>query len=161
MNLIVAVDENWGIGINGNLLARIPADLAQFKEKTLGKIVVMGRKTLESFPNVKPLSNRTNIVITNNKDYAVEGVTFVYSFEEALEEISKYPTDDVFIIGGGTIYEQFEPLCNRAYISKIKHAFEVDTYFPNLDEKKEWKVVNIEEEKESNGYVFGVYKYEK
>lgn len=161
MILIAAVDENWGIGLKGNLLARIPADLAQFKEKTIGKVVIMGRKTLESFPNQKPLPGRTNIVITNNREYQVEGATVVHSLDEALDNVKDYPMDQICIIGGGTIYEQLEPLCNKAYISKIKHSFVVDTYFPNLDQNPNWKLVEEEEEMESNGYRFSVCTYNR
>ena len=161
MILIAAVDENWGIGVNGDLLARVPADLAQFKEKTMGKVVIMGRRTLESFPGKKPLPGRKNIVITTNKDYKVEGATIVHSIEEALEQAKEYSRDQIFIIGGGTIYEQLEPLCNKAYISKIKQSFEVDTFFPNLDQNSDWTLTKEEDEIISNGYKFTVCTYER
>ena len=106
MNVIVAADQNWGIGKDNKLLVSIPADMKMFREETSGKVVVMGRKTLESFPNGLPLKNRTNIVITKNKDYDAKGAIVVHSIEEALEEIKKYPTEDVYCIGGDSIYEQ-------------------------------------------------------
>ena len=104
MNLIAAADENWGIGKNGGLLAHISGDMKYFRETTKGKIVVMGRKTLESFPNGLPLKNRENIVITKNPDYDAKGATVVHSIEEALEEVKKYPTEDVYCIGGDRIF---------------------------------------------------------
>ena len=100
MNIIVAADKNWGIGRNNELLVSIPADMKMFREETTGKVVVMGRKTLESFPNGLPLKNRTNIVITGNKDYQVKGAVVVHSIEEALKEVEKYPAQDVYCIGG-------------------------------------------------------------
>ena len=104
MNLIAAADENWGIGKNGGLLAHISGDMKYFRETTKGKVVVMGRKTLESFPGGKPLKNRVNIVLTQNQDFAPEGVTVCHSIEETLETLKQYPKEDVFIIGGGMIY---------------------------------------------------------
>ena len=97
MKLIAAVDKNWAIGKNNQLLVRIPMDQKFFRETTTGKVVVMGRKTLESFPNSKPLKNRTNIVLTHNKDYKVEGAVVVHSLDELHEELKKYPTDDIYI----------------------------------------------------------------
>ena len=97
MNLIAAADENWGIGKNGGLLAHISGDMKYFRETTKGKIVVMGRKTLESFPGGKPLKNRVNIVLTGNKDFVPEGVVICHSVEETLEKLKEYPKEDVFI----------------------------------------------------------------
>ena len=111
MNLIAAADENWGIGKNGGLLAHISGDMKYFRETTKGKIVVMGRKTLESFPGGKPLKNRVNIVLTGNKDFVPEGVVICHSVEETLEKLKEYPKEDVFIIGGGMIYKAFLPWC--------------------------------------------------
>ena len=102
MNVIVAADKNWGIGKNNQLLVSIPADMKMFPEETSGKVVVMGRKTLESFPNGLPLKNRINIVIKSNKDYDVKGAIIVHSIEEALEEIKKYPA-----VIKGHLYFQF------------------------------------------------------
>ena len=118
MNVIVAADQNWGIGKDNKLLVSIPADMKMFREETSGKVVVMGRKTLESFPNGLPLKNRTNIVITKNKDYDAKGAIVVHSIEEALEEIKKYPTEDVYCIGGDSIYEQMLPYCDVAHVKK-------------------------------------------
>lgn len=146
MNLIVAVDKNWAIGKDNKLLVRIPEDQRFFKEKTTDKVIVMGRKTLESFPEARPLPDRTNIVITFNPNYKAKDVSLVYSLEEALEEIKEYPSEEVFIVGGQSIYEQFLDYCDVAYITKIDYAYDADSYFPNLDKDKDWDVVDTSEE---------------
>ena len=140
MNIIVAADQNWGIGKDNKLLVSIPADMKMFREETSGKVVVMGRKTLESFPNGLPLKNRVNIVITKNPDYDAKGATVVHSIEEALEEVKKYPTEDVYCIGGDSIYAQMLPYCDVAHVTKIDHEYEADAYFPNLDEMDDWYI---------------------
>lgn len=104
MQFIVAVDENWSIGKNGDLLYSIPEDMKFFRQTTLNKVVVMGRKTLESLPGQKPLPKRTNIVVTTNPTYAVEGALVCHSIEEVLETVKIYAPEDVFIMGGKAIY---------------------------------------------------------
>jgi len=146
MNLIVAVDKNWAIGYKGKLLISIPEDMKFFRETTTGHTVVMGKNTLLSFPNSKPLKNRNNIVIALEKDFTVEGATTVYSIEEALEEIKKYDSDDVYVIGGGSIYKQLLPYCDKAYVTYIDHSYSADTFFPNLDEDDEWEITSESEE---------------
>ena len=146
MNIIVAADKNWGIGRNNELLVSIPADMKMFRQETTGKVVVMGRKTLESFPNGLPLKNRTNIVITGNKDYQVKGAVVVHSIEEALKEVEKYPAQDVYCIGGDSIYRQMLPYCDVAHVTKIDFAYEADAYFPDLDEDPDWEVTAESEE---------------
>lgn len=146
MNLIVAVDKNWGIGYQNNLLVRIPADQRFFRETTTGKVVIMGRKTLESFPGGQPLKNRTNIVISKDKNYQVKGAIVVHSIEEALKKVEDIPTEDIYVIGGASIYEQMLPLCDTAHITKIDYAYQADTFFLNLDEMKEWQIVGESEE---------------
>ena len=146
MNLIVAADKNWAIGHENKLLVSIPADMKFFREMTTGKVVVMGRKTLESFPGGLPLKNRINVVLTKNKDYHVKDAVVVHSVEEALEELEKYDTKDVYVIGGDTVYRQMLPYCDTAHVTKIDHAYEADTYFPNLDNDKEWELTADSEE---------------
>lgn len=146
MNLIVAADKNWAIGHENKLLVSIPADMKFFREMTTGKVVVMGRKTLESFPGGLPLKNRINVVLTKNMDYHVKDAVVVHSVEEALEELKKYDTKDVYVIGGDTVYRQMLPYCDTAHVTKIDHAYEADTYFPNLDEDKEWELTADSEE---------------
>lgn len=147
MNLIVAVDKNWAIGNKNKLLVSIPEDMKFFRESTTGNVVVMGKNTLESFPNGKPLKNRVNIVIALEKDYEVDGATVVHSIEEALDEIKKYDSEKVYVIGGGSIYRQMLDYCDTAYITYIDYAYEADTFIPNLDEKEEWELAWESEEK--------------
>ncbi|MDE6975704.1 MAG: dihydrofolate reductase, partial [Lachnospiraceae bacterium] len=107
MNLIVAVDENWAIGNKGELLVRIPADHKNFRQETTGKVVVLGRKTLETFPQGLPLKNRTNIILSSRQDYSVKDAVVVHDRQELEEELSKYPEEDIYIIGGERVYRQF------------------------------------------------------
>lgn len=161
MNLIVAVDKNWAIGNNNQLLVRIPADMKFFRETTTGKVVVMGRKTLESFPNGLPLKNRTNIVLTHDKNYRVQGAIIVNSMEELHEELKKYNSEDIYVIGGETIYRQLLDECDVAHITKINFAYDADAYFPNLDEKPEWKITADSEEQTYFDLEYFFYKYER
>ena len=141
MNLIAAVDQNWAIGNKNELLVRIPADQKFFRETTTGKVVVMGRKTLESFPNGLPLKNRTNIVLTHDHTYKVPGAVVVHDMDELHEELKKYDSQDIYVIGGETIYRQLLDECDVAHITKIDYAYDADAYFPNLDERPEWKII--------------------
>ncbi len=141
MKLIVAVDKEWGIGYKGDLLARVRADLMNFRDLTSGKIVILGSNTLATFPSGKALKNRTNIVLHPSNEYHPENTTVVHSIDELLEEVKKYNTDDVFVIGGASVYKQMLPYCDTAYITKFNKSFDKDVYFPNLDEDKSWKLV--------------------
>lgn len=161
MNLIVAVDKNWAIGKNNKMMWSIPADMRFFREKTTGHVIVMGRKTLESFPNGLPLKQRTNIVLTANQDYRVKGAMVVNTMDELLERLRAYEPQDIFVIGGESIYRQLLPYCDTAYITKIDHAYDADTYFPNLDELPEWTMTEVSEEQTSFDLEFVFSKYEK
>lgn len=161
MNLIAAVDKNWAIGLNNKLLVSIPDDMKFFRQTTTGKVVVMGRKTLESFPNGLPLKNRTNIVLTSNRNYQVPGAVVVYSLEELKQELTKYPSEDIYVIGGESIYRQLLDLCDVAHITKIDYAYQADAYFPNLDEKEEWVVTADSEEQTYFDLEYYFLKYEK
>lgn len=161
MNLIAAVDKNWAIGLNNKLLVQIPDDMKFFRQTTTGKVVVMGRKTLESFPNGLPLKNRTNIVLTRDKNYRVKGAQMVYSLEELLEELKKYPSEDIYVIGGESIYRQLLDHCDVAHITKIEYAYEADAWFPNLDELPEWEITADSEEQTYFDVEYYFYKYEK
>lgn len=138
ISAIVAVDNNWGIGFNGDLLEHIPEDLKYFKQLTTGHVVVMGRKTWDSLPK-KPLKDRLNIVITSQERHFGEMTAFI-SFEEAISRMTHIDDDEEwFVIGGGTIYKELLPFCDRIYVTKIfKDHDNVDTYFPNLDISEEW-----------------------
>lgn len=161
MNCIVAVDENWAIGYKNELLVRIPADQKFFRQETTGKIVVLGRKTLETFPQARPLPNRTNIIVSTKKDYKVKDAIVVHSIEELLEELKKYDTNDVYIIGGDSIYKQMLPYCDTAHVTKIDRAYEADTYFPNLDEMDDWEITADSDEQVYFDLTYHFLKYER
>lgn len=156
MNLIVAVDKNWAIGKQNKLLVSIPADMRFFREHTTNKVVIMGKNTLESFPGSKPLKDRTNIVIALEEDYKVEGAVVVNSIEEAVEAVSAYPSGDVYVIGGASIYRQMLDYCDKAYVTKINFAYEADTHFPDLDKMPDWQLT---EESGEQTYYDLVYQY--
>ena len=147
MNLIVAADKNWGIGKDNKLLVSIPSDMKFFRQETMGKVVVMGRKTLESFPNGLPLKNRTNVVLTSDKNYQVKDAVIVHSIDEVLEELKKYNSEDVYIIGGDSIYKAFLPYCDVAHVTRTDHVYDADAWFPNLEEDPEWVLTGESEEK--------------
>ncbi|MDY3888326.1 MAG: dihydrofolate reductase [Agathobacter sp.] len=161
MNLIAAVDKNWAIGKNNQLLVRIPADQKFFRETTTGKVVVMGRKTLESFPNGLPLKNRTNIVLTRDKNYKVRDAIVLHSMDELMVELEKYDSDDIYIIGGEKIYAQLVDQCDVAHITKIDYEYDADAYFPNLDEKPEWVITGDSEEQTYFDLIYYFYRYER
>ncbi len=161
MNCIVAVDNNWAIGYKNNLLVSIPADMRFFRDTTIGKVVVMGKNTLESFPGGKPLANRVNIVVALEKDYKVPGATVVNSIEEAMDAVKEYDTNDVYIIGGESIYRQFLPYCDIAHVTKIDYEYEADTYFPNLDEDDEWELTGDSDEQTYYDLEYRFLRYER
>ena len=161
MNLIVAADKNWGIGKDNKLLVSIPSDMKFFRQETMGKVVVMGRKTLESFPNGLPLKNRTNVVLTSDKNYQVKDAVIVHSIDEVLEELKKYDDDEIYVIGGGKVYEELLPYCDVAHVTKIDFAFEADTHFPNLDEDPEWEITESRDEQTYFDLEYTFVKYER
>lgn len=161
MNLIAAVDKNWAIGLKNKLLVSIPADMKFFRETTTGKVVVMGRKTLESFSNQRPLKNRVNIVLTKDETYQVKDALVVHDMEQLREELAKYPSEDIYVIGGESIYRQLVDECDVAHITKIDYAYEADAYFPNLDEKEEWEITADSEEQTYFDLEYQFLKYEK
>lgn len=163
MNLIVAVDENWAIGNKGKLLVSIPSDMKFFREETSGegKVVILGRKTLETFPGGRPLKNRVNVILTKNPDFKAEGAIIVHSVEEALEVVKEYDDEKIYVIGGDTIYKQFLPYCKLAHVTKIAHAYEADAHFPNLDEMPEWKVTGESDEQTYFDLEYQFVRYEK
>lgn len=161
MNIIAAVDKNWAIGKNNKMMWSIPADMRFFREKTTGHVVVMGRRTLESFPNGLPLKQRTNIVLTADQSYHVKDALIVHSTEELLEQLKEYDPQEIFVIGGESIYRQLLPYCDTAYITKIDHAYDADTYFPDLDQMPEWTMTEVSEEQTSFDLEFVFTKYER
>ena len=161
MNLIVAVDENWAIGNKNELLISIPADHKLFRQETTGKVVILGRKTLETFPQGLPLKNRTNIIMSTNKDYQVKDAVVVHNLDELLSQIEKYDTEDVYVVGGESVYRLLLPYCDTAHVTKIDHAYEADAYFPNLDAMPEWKITADSEEQTYFDIAYHFLKYER
>ena len=159
MKAIVAVDKKWGIGKKNDLLFSLPEDMKYFREKTKGKVVCMGYNTLLSFPNSKPLKNRTNIVL------APEGVkrddcTIVYTLEQLSCELKKYDTDQVFVIGGAMFYRTMLPYCSEVLVTKVDADGGAEVFYENLDALPNWSCVEVGEPIETNGYTirFTVYK---
>lgn len=138
--IIASADQNWGIGYRNQLLARVPEDMKQVSAKTRGNIIVMGRKTLESLPGGKPLPDRTNIVLTANREYTVENALVVHDIPELIERLKDYDKP-VYVFGGESIYRQLLPLCTKAYITRFHETFQADSYLPNLDTLEDWKLV--------------------
>lgn len=161
MNLIVNVDKNWAIGHRGKLLVSIPEDMKFFRSETTGKVVVLGRKTMETFPGGQPLKNRTNIVLTLNRQYQVKEAVVCYSLEETLDELKKYPSEDVYIVGGDSIYQQFLPYCDTAHVTRTEHAYEADAWFPNLEADPDWELTGQSEEKTYFDLEFTFCRYER
>jgi len=140
MQAIAAVDGGWGIGYKGKLLVSIPEDLKRFRELTLGKTVIYGRKTLMTFPGGKPLKKRRNIILTTDPEFTAEGAEIAHSVEEALELVKGTPGDDIVVIGGESVYREFLPYVDRAEITAIDYTYQADAHFPNLDEDDEWEL---------------------
>ena len=163
MNLIAAVDQNWAIGNKNELLVRIPADQKFFRETTTGKVVVMGRKTLESFPNGLPLKNRTNIVLWPGGDAAraeADGFVMTETLDDMLAEIKKYPPDDVFVVGGAMMYRTLLPYCSHVLLTKVDADGGAETFFPDLDELPGWSLAAESEPVADNGYTIRFCTYE-
>ncbi len=162
ISAIVAVDNNWGIGYNGDLLEHIPEDLKYFKELTTGHIVVMGRKTWDSLPK-KPLKDRLNIVISSQPKEVLGDLSIRISMEEAKIRLALSSADEEwFIIGGGTIYKELLPICDRVYVTKILKDHEnVDTYFPDLDKSSEWETDTCTDLRTSGNINYAFLTYDR
>lgn len=161
MNLIAAVDNNWAIGNGGKLLVSIPNDQKHFREETTGKVVVLGRKTLHTFPQGQPLPNRTNIILSRDPSFRVKGAVVVHSLEELLEELKNYDTEDVYVIGGESIYRQLLPYCEVAHITQIDHSYAADAYFPNLETDPEWVLTADSDEQTYFDLAYVFRKFER
>ena len=162
MNIIVAVSEDWGIGCNGELLFKIKEDMQMFKSTTLNKVVIMGHDTFKSLPKAnRPLKDRTNIVLSRDKTLAITGVQVCNSLEELHELINQYKKDDIFIIGGESIYNQLLDSCTVAYVTKIQATSLTDKFFPNLDSNPNWLLVSESETKSQNDLAFSFCIYKK
>ena len=161
MNLIAAVDRNWAIGNKGQLLVRIPNDHKMFRQETMDKVIVYGRKTLETFPLSQPLDRRVNIILSKNPDLRVRHAQVVHSVEELLEVCRAYDSNDIYIIGGASVYSQLLPYCDTAHIPKIDYAYEADAFFPNLDEDPEWEITADSDEMTYFYIAYQFVKYER
>lgn len=155
MNVIVAVDENWAIGKDGDQLVYLKEDLKRFRTLTSGHTVILGRKTLATFPGGRPLKNRRNLILSRNPQFQTEGAEVFSSVEELVEQAD----EDAFVIGGASVYEQLLPYCDTAYITKIHAAFPADTYFLDLDKSEEWTVTEESQclEQDSISYHYVTY----
>ncbi|MCR4651552.1 MAG: dihydrofolate reductase [Lachnospiraceae bacterium] len=161
MNAIVAVDANWAIGNKGQLLVSIPADHKMFRQETIGKVVVLGRKTIETFPGGKPLAGRTNIILTGNPDYKAGDAIIVHSIDELLDKLKEYPTEDVYIIGGDSVYRQMLPYVDTVHVTKIDRKYEADAFFSDLDEDPEWEIVAESDEQTYFDTTYSFVKYKR
>ena len=161
MNMIAAVDRNWAIGKKGRLLVSIPNDQKHFRDETIGRVVVLGRRTLQTFPQGMPLQGRTNIILSRDKDFTVKGAIVVNSIEKLLRTLENYPPRDIYCIGGQSVYEQLLPYCDTAHITKIDHVYEADAHFPNLDRDPEWEVTADSDELTYFDIAYTFLKYER
>ena len=156
MKLIALADKNWGIGKDNKLLCHLPGDLKYFKEKTLGKTIVMGRKTLESLPGGKPLPGRKTIILTRDKTLVNDGVQIIHSIEELLS----INDEELIVAGGGQIYNQLLEYCDSCLITKLDCSFDADTFLSDLDTSVDFEMIWQSEEQVENGisYRFTEYK---
>ena len=163
MNIIVAVDSEWGIGYKGDLLARVKEDLQNFARLTTGKTVILGSNTLATFPGGRVLKDRRNIVLNPDPEYAPTGAVVVHSLEELFAKLEELKRDglcseDIFVIGGASVYRQLLPYCDRAYITEFRRSFDKDVWFPNLDELPEWPLIVTSELHTGNTAEPGAWK---
>ena len=157
MNAIVAVDQNWAIGKGGDQLCYISADLKRFKELTTGHPVILGRKTLATFPGGRPLKGRRNLVLSRDRKLQIEGAEVYHDMESLLAQAP----EDSFVIGGESVYHSLLDRCDTVYVTKIAHSFPADTWFPDLDRDPAWRAVREEEPLEEKGLTFWYVTYER
>ena len=160
MNIIAAVDNNWAIGNKNELLVRIPNDQKFFREETMGKVIVLGHRTLLTFPQGMPLQGRKNIILSRDTKLQVKNGLVVHSLKELGEELKQYDSEDIYIAGGESIYQQLLPYCDTAHITKIDRSYEADRYFPNLDRMSEWQITQDSEEQTYFDLEYVFLKYE-
>lgn len=161
MNVIAAVDRKWGIGNKRQLLVQIPADQKLFRQETTGKVIILGHRTLETFPQGMPLAGRTNIILSRDPDFKVKGADVVHSIEELMEELKAYDSRDVYVVGGESIYQQLLPYCDTAHLTMIDHTYEADAHFPNLETDEEWVQTRESDEQTYFDLAYTFVKYER
>ena len=157
MNAIVAVDQNWAIGKDGDQLCYISADLKRFKELTTGHPVILGRKTLATFPGGRPLKGRRNLVLSRDKTLTIEGAEVYHDVETLLTQAP----EDSFVIGGESVYRTLLKHCDTVYVTKIMSTFSADTWFPDLDQDPAWQAAQVEELLEEKGLSFQYVTYKR
>ncbi len=161
MRMIVAADRNWAIGKSGKLLVSIPADMKWFRQETAGKTLILGRKTLNTFPGGLPLKDRRNIVLTSGPSLDIPGTETVHSAEEALRAVEALPPDQVYCIGGAQVYREFLPYADMVHVTRIDFAYEADAWFPDLDSLPEWQITAESEEQTYFDLEYRFVRYER
>lgn len=160
MNAIVAVDQNWAIGREDQLLFSLPQDMNRFRELTLNGTVILGRQTLESFPGGKPLPKRRNIVISKNAELNIADTEIVSSPKDALDLVGDTDSDDLWVIGGGSVYAALLPQCRKVYLTRVDACVDdADTFFPNLDKLPGWEIESTGEPMTENGMTYCFVDY--
>ena len=158
MNLIVAVDQNWAIGKGGDQLCYLKEDLKRFQALTLGRAVILGRKTLATFPGGRPLKGRDNLILSRDPRFGAEGARVFHDMDSLL---AAAPADS-FVIGGESVYRTLLPHCDTAYVTKIGHAFpDADVWFPDLDTDPAWKVIQKDPPLDQDGLEYRYVTYER
>ncbi len=156
--LIASVDRNWGIGKENELLKPIPEDLKRFAKLTRGNLIIVGRKTLETFPNKKPLPDRVNIVLTRNESYYCEGAVVVHDLDSLFSAIKDY-AGTIYVCGGESVYRQLLPYCSKAFITRIDESYDADKHLENLDESPDWVLTGQGQWQESKASV--LFRYDE
>lgn len=179
MKAILSADINWGIGCDGKLLQRVPEDMKFFVKMTTGKVVIMGRETFESLPGKRPLKDRVNIVLSKNLEYEAQAcnnteksmgntdsnpersdeLIICNSISELFDRLKAFSPEDIFVIGGQSIYTQLLPYCTEVYITRFEKEFEADRHFPDLDKMDNWEIAEESEPQYYNGMGFRFLKY--
>ena len=159
MQLVVNVTENWGIGMENQLLVTISADLKRFRQLTTGKTVILGRSTLATFPGGRPLKNRRNLVLSRNPNLIIEGAEVYPDIPSLLAAIKDLDQDSVSVIGGASVYEALLEYCDTAFVTKTLLTPPADRFFPNLDELSNLKIVSRSEVCEENGISYQYVDY--
>ena len=159
MELIVNITPDWGIGFENRLLVSISADLRRFRELTTGKTVVLGRKTLATFPGGQPLKNRTNIVLTRDPSFSAGSAVIVHDEAALFAALRAYPREEIAVIGGASVYELLLDYCDAAHVTKTYVDAPADRFFPNLDALENWQIRRVSELQEENGLQFQYIDY--
>ncbi len=161
MQAIVAVDRSWGIGNKGRLLVSIPGDHKMFRQETLNKTIIYGRKTLETFPMARPLDKRRNIILSSNPKFKAGDAEIVHSVEELLELVKGEDPDSLVVIGGASVYRELLPYCDTVHVTKVDYSYEADAFFPNLDEDEDWEITAEGDEQTYFDIPYTFVKYER